>query len=132
MRRLLMLSLVVVLDLGCDASPTRPTVAAAGSWAGALTDSTTGSGTLQLQIENPSDTQLVATWSATVAGQTVQGTAFGSAMPTPNFLNVTCTGGGVGLLTFTVAGTRITGTYSFFGPVRCLPLDQGSVDVTRR
>jgi hypothetical protein len=45
---------------------------------------------------------------------------------------VTCTGGGVGTLTFTVAGDRITGRYFFIGPVRCLALDQGRLDLARR
>ena len=130
-RLLLMCCFVVALNLGCD-NTTRPTVPAAGSWTGALTDSMVGSGTFQLVIENPSGTQLVGTWSASVAGQTMQGTASGSAVKTPNVLNVTCTGVGVGTLTFTVAGDRLTGTYFFIGPVRCLPLDQGSLDLARR
>jgi len=130
-RMLLMCSFVVALNLGCD-SPTRPKVPAAGSWAGALSDSMAGSGTFQLELENPSDTKLVGTWSASVAGQTVQGTASGSAATTLNLLNVTCAGGGVGTLTFTVADGRITGAYFFIGPVRCPPLDQGSLDLARR
>ena len=129
--RVLMLFFVVVLHLGCD-SPTRPTVPAAGSWAGTVTDGTSGSGTFQLVIENPSGTQLVGTWSAMVAGQAVQGTASGSAGATPNLLNLSCTGGGVGNFTFTVAAERISGPYFFFGQVRCPPLDQGSVDLARR
>ena len=130
-RVLLMSFFVVALQLGCD-SPTRPTVPAAGSWAGTVTDDTSGSGTFQLVLENPSGTQLVGTWSAVAAGQTVQGTASGSAVATPNLLNLTCTGGGVGNLTLTVAGDRISSPYFFFGQVRCPPLDQGSVDLTRR
>ena len=130
-RVLLMLFLVVPVNLGCG-SPTRPTIAAAGSWAGTVTDSTSGPGTFQLTLENPSGTQLVGTWSATVAGQTVQGTASGSAVTSPNLLTLSCTAGGVGNMTFTVAADRISGPYFFFGQVRCLPLDQGSVDVVRR
>src|SRR6185503_18606261 len=118
---------VVALLPGCN-SPTRPAVPAAGSWAGTLTDDTSGSGTLQLVLENPSGTQLVGTWSAIVAGQTVQGTASGSAVTSPNLLNLSCTGGGVGTMTFTVAADRISAPYFFFGQVRCPPLDQGSVD----
>ena len=130
-RVLLMPFLVVAFLLGCD-SPTRPTVPAAGSWAGMVIDGTSGSGTLQLVLENPSGTQLVGTWSAIVAGQTVQGTASGSAVATPNLLNLTCAGGGAGNMTLTVAGDRISGPYFFFGQVRCPPLDQGSVDLARR
>lgn len=129
---LLMCSFVAALHLGCDDSPLRPTVPAAGSWAGTLTDRTVGSGTFQLEIENPSDTKLAGTWSATVAGQAVQGAASGSAVTTPTLLNLTCTDGGVGTMTFTVAASRISGTYFFIGPVRCLPLDQGSVDLAGR
>jgi hypothetical protein len=133
MRRwlLLMPVLVVAVHLGCD-SPTRPTVPAAGAWAGMVIDDTNGSGPFELVLENPSGTQLVGTWSATVAGQTVQGTASGSAVTTPNLLNVTCTGGGSGNITLTVTGDRISGPYFFFGPVRCPPLDQGEVDLARR
>ena len=130
-RVLLMLCFVIALHVGCD-SPTRPTVAAAGSWAGTVTDGAGGSGTFQLVLENPSGTQLVGTWSAIVAGQTVQGTASGSAVTIPNLLNVSCAGGGVGNMTFTVADGRISGSYFFFGQVRCPPLDQGSVDLARR
>ena len=130
-RRVLLSFLVVVFQLGCD-SPSRPTVAAAGSWSGTLTDNTSGPGTFQLMLENPSGTQLVGTWSAMVAGQAVQGTASGSAVTTPNLLNLSCTGGGVGTLTVTVASDRISGPYFFFGQVRCPPLDQGSVDLARR
>lgn len=130
-RVLLMLFFVVALHLGCD-SPTRPAVPAAGSWAGTVTDSTSGSGSLQLVLENPSGTQLAGTWTAVVAGQTVQGTASGSAVAVPNLLNLSCTGGGVGNMTVTVAGDRISGPYFFFGQVRCPPLDQGSVDLARR
>jgi hypothetical protein len=131
-RRVLLLPFfVVALHLGCG-SPTRPTVAAAGSWAGTVTDGTSGSGTFQLILENPSGTQLVGTWSAIVAGQTVQGTASGSAVSTPNLLNLSCTGGGVGNMTITIASDRISGPYFFFGQVRCPPLDQGGVDLARR
>jgi len=130
-RALLMPFFVVAVQLGCD-SPTRPTVPAAGSWAGTVTDSTSGAGTFQLVLENPSGTQLVGTWSASVAGQTVQGTASGSAVATPNLLNLSCSGGGVANMTVTVAGDRISGPYFFFGQVRCPPLDQGSVDLARR
>ena len=130
-RVLLMPFVVVAFHLGCD-SPTRPTVPAAGSWAGTVADGTSGSGTFQLVLENPSGTQLVGTWSAIVAGQIVQGTASGSAVTTPNLLNLSCTGGGVGNMTFTVASDRISGPYFFFGQVRCPPLDQGSVDLARR
>ena len=127
----LMSFLVVALHLGCG-NPARPTVAAAGSWAGTVTDSASGPGTFQLMLENPSGTQLVGTWSATIAGQTVQGTASGSAVATPNLLNLSCTGGAVGNLTFTVGADRVNGPYFFFGQVRCPPLDQGSVDLQRR
>ena len=130
-RMLLMCSFVVVFSLGCD-SPTRPQVPAAGSWTGPLTDSMVGSGTFQLVLENPSDTKLVGTWSASVAGQTVQGTVSGSAVTTPNLLDLSCAGGGVGTMTFTVAANRVTGSYFFFGPVRCLSLFEGRVDLTRR
>ena len=130
-RRVLLLFLGVVFQLGCD-SPSRPTVAAAGSWSGTVTDNTSGPGMFQLMLENPSGTQLVGTWSAMVAGQTVQGTASGSAVATPNLLNLSCTGGGVGNLTFTVDADRISGLYFFFGQVRCPPLDQGTVDMARR
>ena len=131
MRRRVLFFLIVSFDLGC-ASPSRPMVEAAGSWSGTVTDSTSGPGTFQLMLENPSGTQLVGTWSAIVAGQTVQGTASGSAVATPNLLNLSCTGGGVGNLTLSVAGDRISGPYFFFGQVRCPPLDQGSVDLARR
>ena len=130
-RRVLLFFLGVVFQLGCD-SPSRPTVAAAGSWSGTVTDDTSGPGTFQLMLENPSGTQLVGTWSAIVAGQTVQGTASGSAVATPNLLNLSCTGGGVGTLTVTAASGRISGSYFFFGQVRCPPLDQGSLELTRR
>jgi hypothetical protein len=130
-RKVLLFFLVVIFHLGC-ASPSQPTVAAAGSWSGTVTDSTSGPGTFQLMLENPSGTRLVGTWSAMVAGQTVQGMASGSAVATPHLLNLSCTGGAVGNLTFTVAGDRITGPYFFFGPVRCPPLDQGSVGLARR
>jgi len=125
------LFLAAALHLGCD-SPARPTVPAAGSWAGAVTDGTSGAGTFQLVLENPSGTQLVGTWSAIVAGQTVQGMASGSAVTTPNLLNLSCSGGGVGNMTLTVASNRVSGPYFFFGQVRCPPLDQGSVDLARR
>ena len=131
MGRRVLMSFVVALHLGCD-SPTRPTVPAAGSWAGTVTDRTSGSGTFQLMLENPSGTQLVGTWSAIVAGQTVQGTASGSAVATPNLLNLSCPGGGVGNMTLMVAANRISGPYFFFGQVLCPPLDQGSVDLARR
>jgi hypothetical protein len=130
-RVLLMPFVVAALQVGCD-SPTRPKVPAAGSWAGTVTDSTSGAGTFQLVLENPSGTQLVGTWAAIVAGQTVQGTASGSAVATPNLLNLSCTGGGVANITDTVAGDRNSGPYFFFGQVRCPPLDQGSVDLARR
>jgi hypothetical protein len=129
--RVLLFFLIGVCHLGCG-SPSRPTVAAAGPWSGTVTDSASGPGTFQLTLENPSGTQLVGTWSATVAGQTMQGTASGSAVATPNLLNLSCSGGGVGNLTFTVSADRISGPYFFFGQVRCPPLDQGSVDLTRR
>ena len=130
-RLALLLFLVVVFQLGCD-SPSRPSVAAAGSWSGTVTDDTGGPGTFQLMLENPSGTQLVGTWSTMVAGQTVHGTASGSAVATPNLLNLSCTAGGVGNLTLTVSGDRISGPYFFFGQARCPPLDQGSVDLARR
>lgn len=130
-RRVLLLLFVVVCHLGCG-GPIQPAVPAAGSWSGTLTDSTSGPGTLQLMLENPSGTQLVGTWSAMVAGQTVQGTATGSAVATPNLLNLSCSGGGVGNLTVTVSADRISGPYFFFGQVRCPPLDQGSVTLSRR
>jgi len=127
----LMSVFAIALHLGCS-SPTRPAVPAAGSWAGTVTDGASGSGTFQLVLENPSGTQLVGTWSATVAGQTVQGTASGSAVTSPNLLNLSCTGGGVGTMTFTVGADRISGPYFFFGQVRCPPLNDGSVDLARR
>jgi len=130
-RRVLLPFFAVALHLGCG-SPTRPTVAAAGSWSGTVTDGASGSGTFQLILENPSGTQLVGTWSAMVAGQTVQGAASGSAVAAPNLLNLSCAGGGVGNMTLTVAAGRIAGPYFFFGQVRCPPLDQGSVDLARR
>ena len=131
-RRVLLLPFfVIAFHLGCD-SPTRPTAPAAGSWAGTVTDGTSGSGTFHLVLENPSATQLVGTWSAIVAGQTVTGTASGSAVTSPNLLNLSCTGGGVGTMTLTVTADRINGPYFFFGQVRCLPLDQGSVDLAKR
>jgi len=131
MRRRVLFSLIVVSHLGC-ASPSRPTVAAAGSWSGTVIDSTSGPGTFQLMLENPSGTQLVGTWSVMLAGQTMQGTASGSAVATPNLLNLSCSGGGVGNLTVTVSADRISGPYFFFGQVRCPPLDQGSVTLSRR
>ena len=130
-RRVLLMPFMIALHLGCD-SPTRPAVAAAGSWAGTVTDGTSGPGTFQLVLENPSGTQLAGTWSAVVAGQVVQGTASGSAVTSPNLLTLSCTGGGAGNMTFTVAADRISGPYFFFGQIRCPPLDQGSVDLARR
>lgn len=130
-RRTLLLVLCITAHVACS-SPTRPMVAAAGSWAGALADDTVGAGTFRLELENPSGTQLVGTWSATVSGQTVQGVASGSATTTPNLLNMSCTGGGIGNMTFTVAGNRIGGTYFFFGSPACPLLDNGSVDLDRQ
>ena len=130
-RRPLLLALFVAAQVGCS-NPTRPMVPAAGSWAGTLADDTVGAGTLRLELENPSGTQLVGTWSATVSGQTVQGVASGSATTTPNLLNMSCTGGGVGNMTFAVAGNRINGTYFFFGSPECPLLDNGSVDLDRQ
>lgn len=130
-KRTLLLALVVATQVGCG-NPTRPVVPAAGSWAGTLADDTVGAGTFRLELENPSGTQLVGTWSATVSGQTVQGVASGSATTTPNLLNMSCAGGGVGNMTFTVAGNRIHGTYFFFGSPACPLLDDGSVDLNRQ
>ena len=130
-RRMLLVVLCVAAQVDCS-SPTRPMAPAAGSWGGTLADDIVGAGTLRLELENPSGTQLVGSWSATVAGQTVQGTASGSATTTPNLLNLSCTGGGVGTMTFTVAGNRIHGTYFFFGSPDCPLLENGSVDLDRR
>ena len=130
-RRTLLLALCVVAQADCS-NPTRPMVPAAGSWAGTLADDTIGGGTFQLELENPSGTQLLGTWSATVSGQTVRGLATGSATTPPNLLNMSCTGGGVGTTTFTVAGNRMNGTYFFFGSPKCPMLENGSVVLDRR
>ena len=123
---------VVLWLVGCGGGPTRPMVAAAGSWSGTLTDATRGPGTFQMTVDNPSGTQLVGTWSATIGGQSIQGTASGSAAATPHLLNLSCTGGGIGNLAMTVNEARISGTYFFFGPTPCVPLDEGSVDLARQ
>src|SRR5687767_12365184 len=119
--RIWVMSGLVLWLVSCGDGPTRPMVAAAGSWGGTLSDATRGPGTFQLTLDNPSGTQLVGTWAATVGSQSIQGAASGSAAATPHLLNLSCTGGGIGNLAMTLNGDRMTGTYFFFGPTPCMP-----------
>jgi hypothetical protein len=103
----------------------------AGSWAGAIADRASGSGTLRMALSG--DPYLSGTWSATIAGQSPTG----PATVTPpvgvgRALTLTCGSGparGVVAVVATVDGSILQGDYY---ALECPGLLTGSLELRRQ
>jgi hypothetical protein len=138
--RVSLLALALWPAAACDQEgPAGPTAALAGTWRGTILDSAAGSGTMTLTI-GQRGAGVLGTWSSTFAdgsfnrSGSFSGTVVGS--PFVLFLRpsvpIVC-GGDVTLtgtlaLSTTVAGDRMTGTYTV---LNCSGVITGTIDIAR-
>lgn len=123
--------LALALNTACG-SPTSPSDPYAGTWSGGMDDRALGSLNLQMTL---SDTpNLAGSWRVAVSGASLSGSA--SLLPleqgSPRQLGLTCgppPSGGAILLSPTLTGGTLEGTYTAFG---CGSLTRGTVRLTRQ
>jgi hypothetical protein len=126
------LALLVLVQLGCGDGPTEPSHPVVGSWAGTIADERAGSGVVELHLENDFSTDLVGSWSATVAQNTFTGPLTGTVATTPILLRLSCgNSAGDGAMFLTLEDGMLSGQHLFhFG--RCDPMSHGTVEFTKR
>ena len=106
-----------------------------GEWRGSIADDALGAGTLTLSLVTNPIGLVTGTWSSTVAGVTLSGSAVAILTPGPTALTAPTLGltclPGLGTLgsTVVVSGARITGTYN---ALTCGGLTKGTIDLTRQ
>jgi hypothetical protein len=126
---LLLAAALAVARCGDTVSPA-PSNPYAGVWAGTLVDDTAGPGTFTMALAG--DAVLTGSWSASVAGRGPGGTLTSDPAGTPTrSFAASCASPGQGslLITTTVSGASMSGTYRSF---LCDGLVTGSLDLARR
>jgi hypothetical protein len=128
------IAVLLVASTGCGSSPGEPSGhPAQGTWSGSAVDKGAGTGTMRLVLQYSAAQQTIAgTFLFTPAGgSAVSGTVGGSASATPLDEVMSCEDHpNVGLMSLTVDGSRMQGTYFFTGP--CPPLTGGTVDLSKQ
>jgi hypothetical protein len=109
--------------------PSNPSNPLAGTWLGPITDSTSGSGTLRIDLFSSQVGSLYGNWSATFLNLANNGSGTLTGPPPGSALvfAFTC-GSAAGTLQVDVNGTRMTGSY-FAG---CTGVHSGTVDLTKQ
>ena len=114
---------------GPPVAPSDPASVLAGIWSGTAVDSVAGQTAFRLVLTEQND-RIAGTWTVTLsAGSAAIGSVSATASSIPIVFTLSCVPGGIGALTATRDGTRLTGTYFFVG---CAGLGEGTVDVTKQ
>jgi hypothetical protein len=129
-----LLFVLVVGGAACSSdSPSQPTSPFEGEWSGAMADNALGQVPISLELAD-SPAGASGEWSATVAGQVVNGTLLAvstiEAGSARHLISAGCSGGaGFWSLTATFSGSRMTGSYGAFS---CSGLTSGTLEVVKK
>ena len=128
--------LITMLTAGChSSSPTALSDPYAGVWSGPITDDMSGGGTLRFVLSAQPAGAVIGTWTATFSnpannnGGSVSTTV---ALGPPLQFGLECTqagGAGAAIVTMTLAGNRLTGTYA---GITCSGLTRGTAELTKQ
>ena len=130
--RVLLFVLAVSAAWCSSDSPSEPTSPFEGEWSGAMSDNALGQVPISLELAD-SPAGASGEWSATVAGQTVNGTLLAvSTIETGSvrhLISASCSGGGFWSVAVTFSGSRMAGSY---GATSCAGLTAGTLDVVKK
>jgi hypothetical protein len=100
----------------------------AGTWTGSAADSEAGAIGFRFVLREQ-DGQISGSWTAALSSTVAAtGSVSGAAAATPLVFSLSCLPGGLGGVTATRDGARLTGTYFFIG---CAGLADGTFEIAR-
>jgi hypothetical protein len=140
-RKVFALAVILALAGACGSGPTTPSSGLEGTWAGTITSSQSGAGTVQL-VFSSANVGVQGTWTAHFGAAESHGAASSpGAVTSPIAVSfnldvpLACVpgafpgGNGALSLLATLAGNRLSGNYT---SLRCTDSDSGTIDLTRQ